>query len=380
MRQYQDLTFRLGRCLTGLFFFVKMEQAGHQAAFAQEVGEARTSGQPAQEAFSSQPPAPCAKCKDAEADFKCLKCEASFCSVCWGPCHEWGENKSHEKIALAKPTIPCEGHGLGECTDRAGAVGYCGVCDQALCDYCWVMLHGKGTLVSHEKLGPLGRTAFLEEQKAVCAAVAGEVGGPLSALADFDPKKAPPWVAGIISNGKQIEHARMAGLEVSKDSASGAAPRASAGTTQYNSIQAQAVGSIAEQLQRVCNKPGSGAYTDATIKAFAADRQEDVKAIAAASDMATRKTPITADSRNKTLLDKVLSYESAIKVALANGKTVALNKDERGKQLDRMATAISVSVAQMVALQVSTSATACGLSPLGFKRVCCLQLKAGMIS
>lgn len=93
---------------------------------------------------------------------------------------------------------------------EAGADAYCGHCDQVLCIACWEMVHSKGTLISHQQLPALWRAAFLEEQK-VMEESAGK-GGPLAALADFDPQKAAAWVTQIIACRKQFDQARRAGL------------------------------------------------------------------------------------------------------------------------------------------------------------------------
>jgi hypothetical protein len=297
----------------------------------------------------------CAKCKHLEADFECFNCQASFCAPCWDGCHEWGENKFHTKNVVAKPSLPCEGYSVGDCPVHAAAAGYCGVCDQVLCLSCWDGLHSKGTRKKHEKLAPLGRAAYLEAQKELKSA--GEKGGPFFALAAFDPLKAPPWVAGIIADRRQLEHARRVGLGVAVSSMSGETVRASAGATRYKSIQSHAPATIAEQLQRVCSEPGSGAYTDVSIKGYATDRQADVDAIATVLNTVTKKTSVTltvtSDNRSKTLLDRLLDYERRIKVALASRKEVDFNRDESGKGLERIVAAITSARAQVEGIQVN---------------------------
>lgn len=296
----------------------------------------------------------CARCKVCKADFECFKCLASFCSPCWDGTHEWGENEFHEQHALKKPTVPCEGSGPVDCPTGDGAVAYCGVCDQLLCLSCWEMVHCKGTRACHEKLPPLGRAAFQEEQLAVKAA--GGKAGPLAGLAAFDPKKTAPWVGQLISQRKGTQQARLAGLGVTVKSGSGVVARASAGVARYTAIQAQAPQAIAEQLQKVCEETGSGAFSDACIKAYASDRQADVDTLTAILKAATSKSSAGTDERNQTLCDKVEKFEIAIKAALAAGKEVALSKDAKGQGLERMEKSIAKTAGQLEALQVSSLA------------------------
>lgn len=293
----------------------------------------------------------CARCKRVEADAECFKCAACVCSICWASTHEYGDNQLHEQHALKKPTVPCEGSGPVDCPTEEGAMAYCGVCDQALCLSCWDMVHCKGTRVNHEKLPPLGREPFQEEQKAVKAA--GGRAGPLAALADFDPKKAAPWVAQLVAQRKGAQQARMAGLGVTVKSATGVVAKASAGVLRYNTIQSQAPQAIAEQLQKVCEEAGSGAYSDACIKLYAGDRQGDVDTLSAVLKAATGRSSAGTDERNLTLVDKLDKYENAIKVALAKGAEVALSKDAKGQGIARMEASIAKTRVQLEALQVS---------------------------
>lgn len=135
-------------------------------------------------------------------------------------------------------------------------------------------------------------------------------------------------------------------------STSGGAARASAGTARYTSIQAQAPQSHAEQLQKVCGESGSAAYTDVCIKAYAADCQADVHAIAYVLDTVSKKSSANADKRNQSLSDKVVEYEMAIKAALAKDCEVALGRDAKGQGLARMEVSIAKARTQLEALQV----------------------------
>jgi hypothetical protein len=233
-----------------------------------------------------------------------------------------------------------------------------GHCDQVLCIACWGMVHGKGTLISHQQLPAFGRAAYLEEQK-VMEESAGK-GGPLAALADFDARKAAAWVAQIVACWAQFDQARRAGLGISISSISGTAARASVETTRYTSIQAQAPQSHAEQLQKVCGESGSAAYTDVCIKAYVANRQADVNSIAHVLDTVSKKSSANADKRNESLSDKVVEYETAIKGAIAKECEVALGRDAKGQGLARMEVTIAKVRTQLEALQVRIWTQMCG--------------------
>lgn len=114
-------------------------------------------------------------------------------------------------------------------------------------------------------------------------------------------------------------------------------------------------GANAEQLQKVCSEPGSGAYTDSCIKAYAAERQADVNTVAAVLDIVTRKSASSSktDKRNETLCDKVADYESAIKLALASGREVGLSRDAKGQGLARMVAQVERTRIQLRAFKVS---------------------------
>jgi hypothetical protein len=264
-----------------------------------EIGLQQAPGSPA--AAAEVAPVKCAKCKEVEADSECWDCVASFCLPCWEVCHEWGGNKVHVKHAIKKPTTPCEGAGIGACEEdegeRAGANAYCGDCDQALCFTCWGRVHCKGIRAGHQQLLPLARAAFVEEQKA--SQQAAKKGGPLASLANFDPRKAPPWVGQVIASRKQFDHARRAGLGITTSSTSGGSARASAGTGRYTSIQSQAPQAHAEQLQKICSESGSAAYSDVCIKAYAADRHADVNTIAGVLETVTKKPQQLPTSETK---------------------------------------------------------------------------------
>ncbi|GAQ85751.1 hypothetical protein KFL_002520110 [Klebsormidium nitens] len=285
---------------------------------------------------AKDPPPKCAVCKEAEAEFSCASCVASFCSPCWEVPHKWGDNQNHAKVVVEKPTCPCEGS-FSVCPHGKDAVGYCGECDQALCQVCWDLIHTKGTRVTHNLLAPLSRSDYRAEQLALQRAVKS---GPLASLAKFDVKKAAPWVTSALKKSRSVADAKRFGL-------GGASRSTAAGSSRYAAIQLQTSKDAAAQLKAVCDEPGFGVQDDSTIKSYALDRQADVLAVASAMKVVFETSPAGTDARNRTLCDKVDDYEKAIRIARASGKGVQLSKDQRGERLERMTTTIALVQSQL---------------------------------
>jgi hypothetical protein len=292
---------------------------------------------------------------DIAASCFCRECAIELCDPCWDKIHRFGITKTHGRVVIEVPTVPCEGLDEEGCIYDHGVELYCCDCDQLLCKACWKMLHSKGTRKNHGRMLVV-ETERLRQQASTVDG--GEKKKGFNHFAIFDASKAAAWVLRVGNQNKDAvgSRKRKGGLAAYGFTTGSNGDNGGPISQRFAKVMTNSSSKLAGEVTLIVGSEGplerdseqsSLTWDVETIRLYAQDRHANRQLLFGYK----RALSSTSAGKNGTSLDKVENPEAALGLAVKANKNVVYADHRRA--IDRLQTSLEKDVQLVGAFEVS---------------------------